>query len=140
MNAIITSDLHIGSRYFLFQEFERFVRNISEDYELILNGDVIDNPYKKLTSHHQRVFDLIKQVGPGGNFVTAKHTRQFMRSEHYYPSLSDRNSREDWEKKGAKTSWERAADRVKEVLSGTNYSLPPEIRNKVITEIEGIVD
>ncbi|GAG06871.1 unnamed protein product, partial [marine sediment metagenome] len=45
-------------------------------------------------------FDLIKQVGPGGNFVAAKHTRRFMRSEHYQPSLSDRDSRDEWEAKG----------------------------------------
>ena len=62
MNAIIVSDLHIGSRYFLFREFECFLRNISQDHELILNGDVIDDPYRRLAPHHQRVFDLIEQV------------------------------------------------------------------------------
>jgi hypothetical protein len=48
MKAIIVSDLHIGSRYFLYDNFERFLGNVSEDYELILNGDIIDNPYEKL--------------------------------------------------------------------------------------------
>jgi len=62
MNAIIVSDLHIGSRYFLYQDFERFLGNISEDHELILNGDIIDNPYEKLKQSHQRILDLIKQV------------------------------------------------------------------------------
>ncbi len=85
-------------------------------------------------------YDLIKQVGPGGNFVTAKHTRHFMRSEHYQPSLSDRRHREEWEAKGAKTTWEAAAVRVKEILSGEKYSLPETVRQKVLSEIEGIVD
>ncbi len=62
MNAIIVSDLHIGSRYFLYQEFGRFLGNISEDYELILNGDIIDNPYAKLNPPHQRIMDLIGQL------------------------------------------------------------------------------
>ena len=62
MSAIIVSDLHIGSRYFLHQDFERFLRSISEDYELILNGDIIDNPYAKLKSAHQRILDLIEQI------------------------------------------------------------------------------
>jgi len=62
MNAIIVSDLHIGSRYFLHQYFERFLRSISEDHELILNGDIIDNPYAKLKSAHQRILDLIEQI------------------------------------------------------------------------------
>ena len=85
-------------------------------------------------------FDLIKQVGPGGNFVTAKHTRRFMRSEHYQPSLSDRDSREEWEAKGRKTTWERGAERVKEIIANHNYSLPATIRRRVLSEIPGIVD
>jgi len=84
-------------------------------------------------------FDLIKQVGPGGNFVAAKHTRRFMRSEHYQPSLSNRDSRDDWEAKGGKTTWERAAERVEEIVSNHNYSLPEPIRNQVLSEITGIV-
>jgi UDP-2,3-diacylglucosamine pyrophosphatase LpxH len=62
MNAIIVSDLHIGSRYFLHQDFEHFLRSISEDHELILNGDIINNPYAKLKSAHQRILDLIEQI------------------------------------------------------------------------------
>jgi UDP-2,3-diacylglucosamine pyrophosphatase LpxH len=62
MNAIIVSDLHIGSRYLLYQDFESFLGNISEEYELILNGDIVDNPYSKLTEPHQRIMDLIKKA------------------------------------------------------------------------------
>jgi len=62
MNAIIVSDLHIGSRYFLYQDFETFLGNISEEYELILNGDIIDNSYSELIEPHKRIMDLIKQA------------------------------------------------------------------------------
>lgn len=85
-------------------------------------------------------FDLIKQVGPGGNFVTAKHTRRFMRSEHYQPSLSDRDSRDEWEAKGGKTIPEQAAERVEELIASHNWSLLPDIRERVLSEIQGIVD
>lgn len=84
-------------------------------------------------------FDLIKQVGPGGNFVTARHTRHFMRSEHYQPALSDRNSRQEWEAEGRKSTWEKAAEIVPKILANHSYSLPPEIRNSVLSEIPGIV-
>jgi trimethylamine--corrinoid protein Co-methyltransferase len=84
-------------------------------------------------------FDLIKQVGPGGNFVTAKHTRQFMRSEHYQPSLSDRDSREEWESKGKRVTWEKASEIVRQVVGNHGYSLPLAIRNRILAEIEGIV-
>ena len=85
-------------------------------------------------------FDLIKEVGSGGNFVTAKHTRHHMRREHYQPTLSDRNSRLDWEAGGSKRTWQRAAERVNEILSQEGYSLPDEIRARVMSEISGIVD
>ena len=61
MKAIIVSDLHIGSRYFLYDNFERFLGNVSEDHELILNGDIIHNPYKDLKPPHQRILDLIER-------------------------------------------------------------------------------
>jgi trimethylamine--corrinoid protein Co-methyltransferase len=85
-------------------------------------------------------FDLIKQVGPGGNFVAAKHTRRFMRSEHYQPSLSDRKSREEWEARGRKTTYKRATEMVEQIIANHNYSLPTAIRRRVLSEITGIVD
>ncbi len=85
-------------------------------------------------------FDLIKQVGPGGNFVTAKHTRRFMRGEHYQPSLSDRDSREEWEAKGRKAILEKATERVGELIASHNWSLPADIREQVLSEIPGIID
>ncbi len=62
MNAIVVSDLHIGSRYFLYEVFERFLTGIPQDGELILNGDVIDNVYMKLPPPHQKILDLLEQV------------------------------------------------------------------------------
>lgn len=85
-------------------------------------------------------FDLIKQVGPGGNFVTAKHTRNFMRREHYQPSLSNRDIREEWEAAGRKTTWEKATEMVPQILASHNYSMPVDVRRQVLSEIEGIVD
>jgi len=85
-------------------------------------------------------FDLIKEVGPAGSFVTAKHTRRFMRNQHYQPSLSSRDSREDWEAEGAKSTWERAAEKVKEILAKEGYSLPADVRRQVLSEITGIID
>ena len=84
--------------------------------------------------------ELIRQAGPGGNFVSAKHTRRYMRNQHYQPLLSDRDSRKDWEARGAKVTWERAAEKVEEILAMDGYSLPADVRRRVLSEIEGIVD
>jgi UDP-2,3-diacylglucosamine pyrophosphatase LpxH len=62
MNAIVVSDLHIGSQFFLHNGFESFLRNIPEECELILNGDVIDDPHQKLHPDHQRILKLIDQL------------------------------------------------------------------------------
>jgi len=62
MNAIIASDLHIGSRHFLVHCFRKFLGNLPEDHALILNGDILDNPYIKLHPSHRQILDLIEQV------------------------------------------------------------------------------
>ena len=85
-------------------------------------------------------FDLIKEVGPGGNFVAAKHTRHFMRREHYQPSLSDRNSREEWEARGGKALWQKAGEKVRRLIADPKYHLPVVVRKQILTEIAGIVD
>ncbi len=85
-------------------------------------------------------FDLIKQAGPGGNFVAARHTRRFMRSEHYQPTVSDRLSREDWETNGGLNTWERAAKVVEDLLAGEGHSLPDAVRQQVLAEMKDIVD
>jgi trimethylamine--corrinoid protein Co-methyltransferase len=85
-------------------------------------------------------FDLIKEVGPGGNFVAAKHTRRFMRSEQYQPFLSDRNSREEWEAEGGKAIWQKAGEIAQRLIAEHSYQLPQAIRKQILSEIKGIVD
>lgn len=62
MNAIIVSDLHIGSKYFFHQAFEHFLEGVSKDCELVLNGDIIESPYVKLQPADQRILDRIKEI------------------------------------------------------------------------------
>ena len=85
-------------------------------------------------------FDLIKEVGPGGNFVSAKHTRKYMRTEHYQPTLSDRDHLEEWQAKGKRDTYARARNRVEEILAAPGYRLPDEVRQRIINEIPGILD
>jgi len=84
-------------------------------------------------------FDLIKGVGPGGHFVSAKHTRKYMRTEHYQPTLSERDNIEEWQAKGQKDTYARAKERVEEILSAPGYRLTDEVRQRIIEEIPGII-
>jgi trimethylamine--corrinoid protein Co-methyltransferase len=61
-------------------------------------------------------FEAIRDVGPGGNFISHPHTVKNMRGEHYLPALSDRLDREEWENKGSLTAEERASIKVKDIL------------------------
>ena len=62
MNAIIVSDLHMGSRYFRSQAFENFLNSLQDIDEFILNGDVLDRPHIKLTPFHQQNLERIEQL------------------------------------------------------------------------------
>ena len=62
MNAIIVSDLHMGSRYFQSEAFGGFLDNLPDIDELILNGDVLDRPQAKLAAAHQQNLDRIEHL------------------------------------------------------------------------------
>lgn len=62
MKAIIVSDLHIGSRYCLRRNLMQFLQNIPQDHEFILNGDIIDNPYAKISAADQKLLDCFRQM------------------------------------------------------------------------------
>ena len=62
-------------------------------------------------------FDLIKQVGPGGHFVSARHTRRHMRGEQFHPALSDRESRAVWQEAGGRDARQRAARIARNMLA-----------------------
>lgn len=62
MNAIIVSDLHIGSRYFLSHDFVQFLNNIPENDEFILNGDIIDSPYARMSPADRQILDRFGEM------------------------------------------------------------------------------
>ncbi|MDD5094823.1 MAG: trimethylamine methyltransferase family protein [Dehalococcoidia bacterium] len=85
-------------------------------------------------------FDLIKEVGPGGHFIHAKHTRKYMRTNHYQPSLSDREHWENWQKDGKSDTAGRAREKVQKIMAGNGHRLPEDIRQRIISEIPEIID
>jgi len=84
-------------------------------------------------------FDVIKEVGPGGHFVSSKHTRSHMRNEHYEPTLSNRKLRERWEEQGSKDTFMRAKERVEEILGKPGHKLPDYIRNRIFTKFPELI-
>ena len=84
-------------------------------------------------------FGLLQEIGAGGHFVACRHTRKFMRREHYTPTLSDRATREEWEKSGAPDTRERARLRVESLLAEPEQSyLDDTVRQRIRKEIVGV--
>jgi trimethylamine--corrinoid protein Co-methyltransferase len=84
-------------------------------------------------------FDEMKKIGPGGHYVSSRHTRRFMRREQFLPGLSDRKSRKEWTADGCPGTRERARVRVEEILSEPAHALPsPDVMSRIRKEIPGI--
>jgi len=62
-------------------------------------------------------FDVIREVGPQGQFLSHEHTCKHFRSEFYQPVLSDRNNPVQWEAEGSLTAEQRANARWKKLLA-----------------------
>lgn len=80
--------------------------------------------------------DVIKEVGPAGEFLTHEHTFRGMRSQSR-PELIDRKSREAWENAGSLTAHQRAMEKVKYILK--NHT-PLPVPDDVLAKIRSIVE
>lgn len=81
--------------------------------------------------------ELIKSVGPGGYFLRQSHTIKHMRSEFFFPRLSDRELREDWETQGALDTRQRANAIAREIL---DEHQPEPIPEEIDSEIRAQFD
>jgi trimethylamine---corrinoid protein Co-methyltransferase len=84
-------------------------------------------------------FDEIRKVGPGGHFVSSRHTRRHMRGEQYKPTLSDRENRYVWTAAGRKDACRRATQIAQGVLNAKPVPLiDAGARRRIIAEIPGL--
>ena len=67
--------------------------------------------------------ELIEEAGPGGNFMTARHTLDNYEREHYRYSVFNRDNVDVWSDKGSKDSVAAAHDEVQRIL-GSHKVLP----------------
>ena len=69
-----------------------------------LKGPIVDQ--------ESLAFDLIKETGPGGNFLCSQHTFQHFKKELWHSDLFDHDNWESWKNKGAKTIREKALEKI----------------------------
>jgi trimethylamine--corrinoid protein Co-methyltransferase len=80
-------------------------------------------------------FEVINNVGPGGNYVMEDHTIRHMKDEVFYPDLSVRSNFDIWEEQGRPSMLSRANDLVEKILDDgkeglLDTDLVVEIRKK----------
>jgi len=79
--------------------------------------------------------EVIDSVGPGGNFMMSSHTLKHIRGEYFNGNgVTDRKSRQKWEKGGSSNTRDRAMKIAKKLLGEGERSYIPEDVDKVIRE------
>ncbi len=99
------------------QEIVKMIRRILQG--IAVNKDTI-------------ALDVIKKVGPAGNYLGERHTLKYMRQELSTTTLINRKMRDNWEKNGAKDIAAVAREQAIEILE--NYKptpLPEDVRKKI---------
>lgn len=101
--------------------------------QLVIDNDIFKMVRKVMQGMHvddeNLAVDIIKSVGPGGNFLMQKHTMKYMRTLPSVPNLIERGNRERWLSRGGKDFGERAAQRAAELL--TNHKpLPLSVEDR----------
>lgn len=95
--------------------------------QIIMNDEIIGMARRLLkgidVSEEHIGMELIKILGPGGNFLDSDHTLKFMRSEYFYGNgITNRDQREKWIRDGAEDSRLRARKMVDKILSAPENS------------------
>jgi trimethylamine--corrinoid protein Co-methyltransferase len=110
---------------------------------------VIDNEIIGMAKRMQRGFevnpetlalDVVKRVGPGGNFMAEDHTLRHMRSELFQPLLSDRDGWEKWTAAGSPDTRARARKLAGSYLANHEpKGLTPAQEEEILKSIDGII-
>lgn len=84
--------------------------------------------------------DLIKEIGPGGSFITAKHTISRMKTEAVMTKIADRDARTIWEKRGATDTQTKAMKKAKDIMMVNPTPLiSPEVDSAIRAEFPGLI-
>ena len=90
--------------------------------KLVIDAEIIGMAKRLIAGIDGRqtpiALDIVQELGHKADYLSHPHTRKWFREELYIPSeVIDRDTLEAWEKKGSKSTWERAQDRVNDLLA-----------------------
>ncbi len=112
-----------------------------QSYEkLVIDAEIIGMAKRLIAGVETRddpiALTLMRKLGHRADYLAQTHTLKWFDKELYIPSaVIDRGSLDRWKKEGAKTTFERAADRVNELLA--TYQ-PSPISDELRAELRDI--
>lgn len=80
--------------------------------------------------------DVIAKVGPGGDFMSERHTFETFRNEWFFPTLLNRRRYQDWEDNGRP---DLAANAQKKLLGIIEDHQPPQLDEETQKRVHAIV-
>ena len=107
---------------------------ITASYEKFVVDDEICGMVKRIrkgesATEENLALDLIRQVGPGGEYLSQSHTFDNFRQALYMPAVEERQDYESWKNQGGLSMAQRANKRWKQILEQyAEPELPPDIR------------
>jgi trimethylamine--corrinoid protein Co-methyltransferase len=88
-------------------------------------------------SREKIALDVIRAVGPGGQFLTSAHTRDHFHKELWQPKLLNRDSPETWLKKGGLPYEEVVRQKTLDILATHQpQPLPVDARQRMEILVE----
>ena len=105
--------------------------------QYIMDDEIIGQGCKMLeginTDEDHLAYDAIKAVCPGGNYLTAAHTMQHLRTEYFMGNgVSDKASRIHWSKSGGLSARQRAVRMARAILEEPlKAAIAPEIEAEI---------
>jgi trimethylamine--corrinoid protein Co-methyltransferase len=101
---------------------------------------VLDSEFARMIKHTVKgmpvndetlAVEVIREVGPLGNFLCHQHTLRHMRSQSQ-PEFIDRSMRESWEQKGSPQVHKKAVEKVRHILETHKPEpLPQDVLDKI---------
>jgi len=118
--------------------------NVVSYAQYVIDNEILGMVFRVLSGirvdSDTAAFDVIRKVGPGGNFVMEDHTIEHMMDEFFYPSLSVRCSFDTWVEKGRPDMLTRAREVVQSILEGKRRGglLEPDLVSRLRKAFPGI--
>jgi len=107
---------------------------------LVMNDEIIDMTRRVMrgieVSDETIMLDLIDEIGPGGEYITASETASLCREEIWIPTLFGRDPWEVWEADGSTRMLDSIRGRVREILAEHE---PPPLAEDVRARVEVIL-